>query len=693
MKRRAAGMLLGAALLACQAGAQLPLHPPEIRSLFPIGVSRGADAVVRVEGVNIGDATGVVVTGEGVRAEVLGPDGEPLSPGAPRAARLVNNTEVRVRLQADPRAVQGVRELRLYTPLGLTCRGLFLIGPEGPVVTESGSDDAVPLPVPGTADGRLDAPEDVDRYRFTAQAGEAVALYVQSQPVETRLDAQLAVRDSTGRVLAENDDFRGRDPALAFSAPAAGEYTVEIRDVDLGGGPFYGYRLVATRGPVIRTTYPLGVPAGMLADVSLFGLNLGGTGKTTDFYSVAFDTAQARVEVPAGAGGTRAFQVATPRGVTNPFSLQVLEFPDLREQEPNDEPAQAARMPVPGYAHGRIFGSPANPAGDSDHWRFAAQAGEKLRLSVIAMRAGSPLDAALVVRGADGKKLAASDDAGGSRDPSLEFTPPATGEYLAVLSEAAGGGGLDSVYMLRVEPVRPDAPGFTVSIYPCNPSVPRGGSVPVEVRVTRTGGFRGPLRFRLGPLPEGVAALIPPESAREERFYVALTARADAPYGFLPFTLSAEGEIDGKGMTSTASGRERVWKNAPLRAVETSLHQVAVCEPMDFTVRLDRDTLELKPGESRDVTVIIHKIRGYVRGIPVRAATVDYAGGALPAGLSVGRVTLPAEAAEVLVSVSAAPDTAPGEYTVFICGLSNPTTNDYILVAQLAPPLRVRVAR
>ena len=40
-----------------------------------------------------------------------------------------------------------------------------------------------------------------------------------------------------------------------------------------------------------------------------------------------------------------------------------------------------------------------------------------------------------------------------------------------------------------------------------NPSVPRGGSVPVEVRVTRTGGFTGPIRFELPPLPAGVSAL------------------------------------------------------------------------------------------------------------------------------------------------------------------------------------------
>jgi hypothetical protein len=43
------------------------------------------------------------------------------------------------------------------------------------------------------------------------------------------------------------------------------------------------------------------------------------------------------------------------------------------------------------------------------------------------------------------------------------------------------------------------------------------------------------------------------------------------------------------------------------------------------------------------------------------------------------------------VSVSASIKAKPGEYPIFICGLSNPSTNDYILVGYLAPPLRVKV--
>jgi hypothetical protein len=245
--------------------------------------------------------------------------------------------------------------------------------------------------------------------------------------------------------------------------------------------------------------------------------------------------------------------------------------------------------------------------------------------------------------------------------------------------------------MLRVEPVAAPRPDFALALYPANPSVPRGGSVPVEVRVTRTGGFTGPLRFELPPLPVGVTAFVPDYAATSDRFYIALSASPEAPYALTPFGLTGVAEIDGHPVSRVATGSERVWKTSPLHAVATKLMDVGVCEVPDFTLKLDRSELTLAPGESVDVMVLFDKLPNYPRGIPVRAATVDYGGGALPKGLNVGRVTLPPEAKQVAVSVSADATTKPGEYPIFICGLSNPTTNDYILVGYLAPPLKVKV--
>jgi hypothetical protein len=576
---------------------------------------------------------------------------------------------------------------------------VFLVGPAGPNTAESEPNDssAQPIQVPGSVDGRMGKGEDTDAFRFQAQAGDSLAFYVQAREAGSSLDSMLTLKDGSGKTLVSNDDFLGKDAALSFTAPASGEYVIEIKDLDSGGGRGgeggigYGYRILATRAPVIRTTLPLGAPAGMLADISIFGLNLGALGKNTDFYTVPFDSAQARVQIP-NSGPDTTVELSTARGLSNPIRLEVLDTPDIREQEPNDETPQALVLSVPGAAHGRVFGSNTSPGGDVDRWRFPAKKGAKLSLTLTAMKAGSSLDAVLTVRNTQGEKLAFADDSAGSRDPALEFDPPADGEYVAEIAETSGGGAIDAVYMLKIRPVVSPKPDFALSLYPVNPSIPRGGSVPVEVRVSRTGGFRGPIAYELPPLPKGVTALIPPEAANQDRFYIALTATTDAPYAMAPFGLTGKATIEGKDASRLATGKERVWRNAPLRPVDTVLQEVSVCEPMDFTVALDLDRLELKPGETKEVKVKVRKIRGYVRGIPIRAATVDYQGGALPSGLSVGRVTLAGPAEEVMVSVGAESNTKPGEYTVFICALSNPTTNDYILIAHLAPPLKVVVA-
>src|SRR5262249_3343384 len=286
---------------------------------------------------------------------------------------------------------------------------------------------------------------------------------------------------------------------------------------------------------------------------------------------------QARYELPADVPpGLREFRLPTPGGFSNPVMVEALDIPDAREVEPNDDAPRAQRLPVPGVGHGQIYGGKANPKGDLDLWRVPAKKGQKLRLSIRARAAGSLLDALLTVRDSTGKKLARADDTESSRDPVLEFDPPADGDYLAEVTDVNGDGGPAFVYMLRIEPVAAPPPDFPLAIYPANPSVPRGGSVPVEVRVTRTGGFTGPVQFELPPLPAGVTAFVPEYAPAADRFYIALTGTADAPLALASFGLTGRAEIEGKPVTHTATGSERVGNLAPLHPVATKLMENGV---------------------------------------------------------------------------------------------------------------------
>src|SRR5438094_5548185 len=82
---------------AVPAGAQMPLHPPEIRTIFPLGGVQGSTVEVLVEGQNVSGPSAVAISGEGVRASVVAEAGA-------TAARIVGASTARVRFEIAPDA-------------------------------------------------------------------------------------------------------------------------------------------------------------------------------------------------------------------------------------------------------------------------------------------------------------------------------------------------------------------------------------------------------------------------------------------------------------------------------------------------------------------------------------------------------------------------------------------------------------
>ncbi len=123
-----------------------------------------------------------------------------------------------------------------------------------PELNEAEPNDApmtaqlVNLPV--TVNARLTAPsagrEDKDHFRFTATKGQVIVMEVLAARLGSSLDGVLTVLNKDGGELASNDDARGKDPFLAFTAPDSGEYLVRITDLNGRTGPEFGYRLSLT---------------------------------------------------------------------------------------------------------------------------------------------------------------------------------------------------------------------------------------------------------------------------------------------------------------------------------------------------------------------------------------------------------------------------------------------------------------
>lgn len=125
-----------------------------------------------------------------------------------------------------------------------------------PAVREAGEhptpSTAQPIPVPAAVSGAIAAPGEADCYAFEAKAGEKLSFEVVASRQQSPLDSVLRVLGDKGAALTENDDFRDRwlhsDSLVEnWTAPAAGRYVLEVRDVHSRGGPEFVYLLKVRR--------------------------------------------------------------------------------------------------------------------------------------------------------------------------------------------------------------------------------------------------------------------------------------------------------------------------------------------------------------------------------------------------------------------------------------------------------------
>jgi hypothetical protein len=120
------------------------------------------------------------------------------------------------------------------------------------------------------------------------------------------------------------------------------------------------------------------------------------------------------------------------------------------EVEPNPGFDKAHVLSLPSGVPLSILGSIERPQ-DVDVFHLAAEAGERLRVSVTAHSLGSLLDPLLTLHDSKGALIATADDSEGSRDPQLEITVPRTGPIYLVVQDANDTGSEAHPYRVTVE--------------------------------------------------------------------------------------------------------------------------------------------------------------------------------------------------------------------------------------------------
>ncbi len=113
--------------------------------------------------------------------------------------------------------------------------------------------ESIKLPI--IVNGRIGTDGDVDCFRFKGRIGQKIVLDVAACSLGSSLDGILELLDSSGKIIASNDDRAGSDgpniglethhadPYVFTELPSDGEYIVRLFNADRRGGPDYGYRL------------------------------------------------------------------------------------------------------------------------------------------------------------------------------------------------------------------------------------------------------------------------------------------------------------------------------------------------------------------------------------------------------------------------------------------------------------------
>jgi hypothetical protein len=619
-------------------------------------VRRGTALDLTLTGANLADPTGLLL---GFPARVSFPK---TGNNGKDAGRLV------ARLEVPPDAPLGFYPLRLATLRGMSGLRLFCVD-DLPQVAENNTNHSVAtaqvVPVPCVVVGRAD-PETTDYFKVAVAAGQRLSFEVLGRRLGGALDPQLTLFDArTGRELpaAYSNDAPGlqTDARLVWTFKQAGACVVGVRDVSYRGGEDFGYRLRIGEFPCATTPLPLAVRRGTRTSVRFSGPRVD-------------DVAPVEVVAPADPDVEAVW--VTPRGANGqngwPVSLALSDLEETVEQEPNNEPARANRVPVPGAVTGRFLDK-----GDVDHYIFALKKGRRYVIEGHTHELGSPTELYLTLKDARGAQLQATNPAAA---PRLDFTPAADSDFTLVVEHLHSWGGPDEVYRISVTPYEP---GFDLILPASRLDLAPGGTAPLPVYLVRHD-FAGPIELSVDGVP-GVtgsatigAGTAPPPN--QPAATLVLHASADLPPGPRTFRVHGKAVVGGKPVVR-AAGLRAVLRGdlAGLPVPPPTLgHDVAlaVTEKPPFLLAVKFDQPAATPGKPATLTVTATRAAGFTGEIALSVA-------GLPPNVTPALKNVPAGRNEVKAQLNLAPNAPLGQFSVTLTGKAKHQGHDH---AVNAPP-------
>ncbi len=186
------------------------------------------------------------------------------------------------------------------------------------------------------------------------------------------------------------------------------------------------------------------------------------------------------------------------------------ELDYTKEKEPNNHHDQAGYVKLPRVIVGHI-----SAKGDIDSYSFDGLAGTSIIAEIEARYFDSPMDSLIRLLDEEGNVLAMNDDYVSKRehlhmgpglmthyaDSYLTHTLPEDGRYWITVEDVQRNGGKDYKYRLRLSKPRPD---FDVRITPSSLNAGATACVDFRIYANRQDGYTGPIQLELVDPPAGV---------------------------------------------------------------------------------------------------------------------------------------------------------------------------------------------
>ena len=372
----------------------------------------------------------------------------------------------------------GIRGLRISTREGISNLLMFMVD-DLPSVSEvrgqnSGSE-AQTLELPVAVEGYCDIGL-ADRYRFQAAAGESVSIEVVAARIGSRLDPVIRLLTADGQEIAFADDSPGLagDCWIRHRFDSAGEYIVSIQDALMGGASAHRYRLRVGDFPLISSTVPAAIEAGVETRLTFAGPAVDGL---------------APIKLTDDGTESRLISARFPDRIGSGFS-EVAVDGNAQTVIGGDS---KALISVPAGISGIL-----SRAGEQHACHFEAEKGDRVCIRDVSRSRGVPAILTMAINDASGRQLAQTRKAGPSGQQ-LIWSAPATGKYELVISDLAGRGGTEFGYQVDLSHAQPD---FRLEVEQDSTILPQNGYALIKVTAARTG-YNGPIALAVNGI-EGV---------------------------------------------------------------------------------------------------------------------------------------------------------------------------------------------